>query len=139
MLRLGTMVQNPIVAGAVQNLTAFKTNIENNPTGAANNAIQNASVATLMKIVNLSSNDEKVRLKLLSKIIFDQATSNADAMLCQMNTVNETCLELATVSFIHAYMSDAGSFDWERYKRFASQTMTEKAAELGAQQARQGA
>ena len=139
MLRLGTMVQNPIVAGALQNLTAFKTNIDNNPAEATKTALQNASVASLMKILHQSTNEEKSRLKLMSKVIFEGPTSNADAMISQMGAVNDTCQELATVSFMHSFMSDAGSFDWERYKRFVSQTLADKAAAVGAQQARQGA
>jgi hypothetical protein len=74
-----------------------------------------------------TSNDERVRMCALSKVIFAREWALMEGLQKQANMGIDALVDTTWVAFAEGYMTNAGAYEWERYKKHVLALMREVA------------
>lgn len=132
MLLLATRAGNPICAETGRQCEALFEQVEGGSDTVVSDALAGLSILELQKLQgSFTSNGEDTRVKALAKAIFGAATSEIVAMKANMAAAEKAAEQVTTICFYTQFMTEAGGFEWDKYRKAVTKAMTDIAEDRG--------
>ncbi len=86
----------------------------------------------LKGLLSTASNDEKVRMAALTKTLFSREMGELEALKKELMLAMDVMTHLTSLAFYHEFMTEAGTCEWERFRRVVLEAYGEASKREGA-------